>query len=329
MLPHRVASHASVAKHPPSVATGDASDEVAVHEDSVTHRMRLTAMLGVQPKLMSAGSFSSKIAASEEQSPLLPHQRTHCVGEFLPAQCHRGSDDLATAPPVKSKSESRTVITNSRAPGPFPANLCVPVMSRLERPGLSAEKPIAEYPRIEQEHHAGGASDSRDSHQDDHRDDCRDSEDEDEEEFLTPQKPKRGASFSQKFSRNSSYRHSGSEHELDVSSATCKGGVCLDEARGFDKRIEYIEDPKLSGRPADYLQEESHLTPSEESEINDRHEIETNRDVEKLLEQVPELVAFRERKRQEYIQLCQHRRRLSALRASGTSQDPLWLGKLG
>ena len=73
------------------------------------------------------------------------------------------------------------------------------------------------------------------------------------------------------------------------------GVVSLAQVPTFGDRVHYPEPAPAVLNMASIQRMGFHALP-EESEINDRHEIETNRDVEKLLEQVPELVAFRHNK---------------------------------
>lgn len=288
-----------------SKSTQVKSDEYIETEDSVKQKMASTILNGVQPKQMHLSAIKSKFCSSEEQSPLLPELRHKAhSNQFLSAQATHKTEDFTCEPITKSLTGPRLVLSNKRAPGPFKANLCVPTISKPVQPTQEVELPEPMHPpQFELE--------------------------ESEEEFLTPAKLGRRESYSPKFSRASTHKYADSGDEMDLSSGSEGGAVCLNEARRFNPGIELNE---LTQRPRQNMHsnaDESQSTPSEESEINNHHEIETNKDVERLLEQVPELIAFRERKRQEYMQLCAHQRRISAMRASGTSIDLLKFPKFG
>jgi hypothetical protein len=298
----------STFKLTPSKSTQVRSDEYTESENSITQKMNSRVLNGVRPKILSMTAINSKLGSMDEQSPLLPQFKPrNYSSQFHSAPWTNKVDETVEEekPAAKSLTCSKLVISRLNAPGPFKANLCAPVLAKTDQPGRSSEekKPVLQL--------------------------IQDS-DSSEDEFLSPVKHKRRDSISHLCSRNYSMnRDLFLQSEMEESSDSYHGAVCLEEARGFEQRIKSVADPKLGERHLERPSGDSQDTPSEESAINDHKEIETNEDIDGLLQQVPELIAFRERKRQEYLLLCAHQKRISMMRASGNGTDMLKYSKMG
>jgi hypothetical protein len=291
----------------PSKSTQVRSDEYAESENSITQKINSRTLNGVRPKIMSMTAINSKSGSMDEPSPLLPPIKPrNYSNQFCSAPSTNKVDETVEEyPPAKSLTGPKLIISKLKAPGPFKANLCVPILTKIDQPGqgIEEEKP---KPHLVQE------------------------ADLSEDEFLSPVKHKRRESVSQICSRNYSMnRDLFLQSEIEDSWESDHGAVCLEEARGFEQRIKSVCDAKLEERRLAQPSEKDQDTPSEESAINDHNEIETNKDIDGLLQKVPELIAFRERKRQEYLELCAHQRRISLMRASGTDPDLLKYSKFG